>query len=139
MWQMMLCTGIAALILEIFVPSFFFLNFAAAGFICTILAYYVHSFSTMMIIFCVLSLLLLLILRPILLKLQCNIKQRTGMEEKYIGKTAVAASDIDKTKGIVSIYDERWQAKNIDDDKILAGSNVKITGYDSIVLLVKKL
>ncbi len=139
MWQIMLCVAIFSLILEIFVPAFFFLNFAIAGFICTIIACFVHSFNILIGIFSVLSLLMLLILRPIFLKMQNKIKQKTGMEEKYVGKTALVADDIDKTKGVISIYDERWQARNINEGTILKGKTVEIVGYESIIMKVKEI
>ena len=137
MWQIMLCVAVISLILEMCFPTAFFLNFSIAGFICAILACYIHSHTTIIIVFCVLSLLLLLLLRPVILKMQNNIKQKTGMDEKYVGKTAVVIEDIDKSKGIISIYDERWQARNIDDGVIPAGSTIEIVGHESIIMKVK--
>ncbi len=138
MWQIMLCVGVISLILEIFMPTAFFLNFSIAGFVCAILAFFVHSFSIVIITFCVLSLLLLLVLRPIILGFQKSINQKTGMDEKYVGKTAVVTEDIDKTKGLISIYDERWQARNVEEGVIPAGSTIEIVGYDSIIMKVKR-
>ena len=138
MWQIMLCVAVVALIVEIFTPTLFFLNFSIAGFICAILAYFAHNTVLVITAFCILSLLLLLVLRPVLLKMQNQIKQNTGMEEKYVGKTAKVTEDIDKTKGKISIYDELWQARNIEEGIIPAGSIVEITGYQSIILQVKK-
>lgn len=137
MWQIMLCVAVVSLILEMFIPSAFFLNFSIAGFICAILACYVHSTTVVIIVFCVLSLLLLLILRPIIIGMQKGIEQKTGMDEKYVGKTAVVIEDIDKTRGIISMYDERWQARNVDDGIIPAGSTVEIVGHESIIMKVK--
>ncbi len=139
MWQIMLCVAIFSLILEIFVPTFFFLNFAIAGFFCTVLACFVQNISILVGVFSLLSLLLLFVLRPVLLKMQNKIKQKTGMEEKYVGKTAKVVEDIDKTKGTISIYDERWQARNISDNVIPKGATVEIVGYESIIMKVKEI
>jgi len=60
------------------------------------------------------------------------------MEAKYVGKTAKVIEDIDKDKGAISIYDERWQARSIDEGIIETGSIVKIESYESIIMYVRK-
>lgn len=139
MWQICLTIGIMFLILEIFVPSYFFLNLAIAAFICAILpVYFEISLSLLVIIFCVLSLALILVLRPLLTKKDNSKHLKTGLEAKYVGKTAKVVEEITKQKGVISIYDERWQARNVDDGTIEIGEQAEIVGYDSIVMKVKK-
>ena len=60
------------------------------------------------------------------------------MESKYVGKTAKATEDITKNSGAITIYDERWQARNIDEGTIEKGSNVEIVSYESIVMNVRR-
>jgi len=138
MWQIITGIGICCLILEIFVPSLFFLNFAIAAFICAIISVFYQSIIGLLVIFCILSLVLIAGIRPIFLNGKKNKDLQTGMEGKYIGKTARAVENIDKNNGIITIYDERWQARNIEDGTIEAGQTVEITGYDSIIMQVKK-
>ena len=67
------------------------------------------------------------------------IAEKTGIEEKYVGKTARAVENIDKNNGVITIYDERWQARNIENETIEAGQTVEIVGYDSLIMKIKKI
>ena len=139
MWQILLCVGLAFIILEMFTPTMFFLNFAIAAFICALLSLITTNIVFLTIVFSLLSIVLIFTLRPLLMKNLQNKKLSTGMESKYIGKTAKVVENIDKEKGTISIYDERWQARNIEDGTIEAGQSVEIVSYESIVMYVKKI
>jgi len=139
MWQFILCIGILFLLFEIFIPSVFFVNFALSAFICAILSLFVDNISILLIVFSVLSVLLLLTLRPYFLRKNSQKDTQSGIEAKYVGKIAKAVENIDKNQGAISIYDERWQARNINDDLIEAGQNVEIIDYKSIVMYVKRI
>ena len=76
-------------------------------------------------------------LRPILLK-KYSKETETGINDKYIGKTAKAIEDISAQGGAISIYDERWNALT-EGEIIPAGSEVKIVRNDSLVMYVEKL
>jgi len=138
MWQTILGIGIIFLLFEIFVPSMFFLNFALSAFICAIISYFYHNIIVLIILFCMLSLIFIFSLRPIFLKKIQDNGEKTGLEEKYIGKIAKVIEPIDKTKGVISIYDERWQARNIDDFEIEINEKVEIISNDSLIFKVKK-
>ena len=138
MWQILLCVGFLFLIFEIFTPTMFFLNFALSAFVCALLSVFVQNVTILSVVFCILSIILIFLLRPILMKNLKNKQLQTGMESKYIGQTAKVIEEIDKTKGVISIYDERWQARNIDDGVISTGENVEIISYKSIIMYVKK-
>ena len=47
--------------------------------------------------------------------------------------------NIDKNNGVITIYDERWQARNIENETIEAGQTVEIVGYDSLIMKIKKI
>lgn len=138
MWQIILGIGIVFLLMEIFVPSMFFLNFALAAFVCALVSYFCQNIILLILLFCVLSFVFIYTLRPLFLNKNKK-EEKTGMEEKYVGKTAKAAEQIDKNKGAISIYDERWQARTTDDTTIEIDEIVKITGYDSLIMKVKKI
>ena len=139
MWQIILCVGFAFLILEMFTPSMFFLNFAIAAFICALLSLLTSNLTILIVTFSILSVVLMFTLRPLLMKKAEDKKLNTGMESKYVGKIAKAIEDIDKNKGAISIYDERWQARNVGDGVIEAGAQVEIVSYDSLIIQVRKL
>ena len=142
MWQLFLVCliiGFLFLILEMFTPSLFFLNFAVAAFICALLSFLIQDVFWLVIIFSVLSVVLIFTLRPLLMKNRNNNDTKTGMESKYVGKSAVVIDEIDSNKGAISIYDERWQARNIEEGVIPVDANVEIVGYDSLIMKVKEI
>lgn len=138
MWAVILCFSCVFLILEMMIPGIFFLNFALAGLITAGLSLFIGNLIVLTVLFSVLSLISMYTLRPLLLKSEENRKQQSGIEAKYIGKIAKVAERIDKNAGVLSIYDERWQARTRTDEILEAGDDAKITGYESIVMYVEK-
>lgn len=137
LWQIYAITGLLFLILEMAVPSMFFLNLAVAGFITAVVSVFVTSWIYLIIIFTVLSILSIVLLRPLLLRKSTK-EQQTGMEGKYIGKVVKVIEPVDKYNGAITIYDERWEARTDSDEQIPVGSEVKIIKYDSLILTVER-
>lgn len=139
LWEIYAISGLAFLILEMVVPSMFFLNLAFAGFITAIIALFIKSWIVLTFIFVVLSILAILLLRPILVKQKEAKEKETGMEGKYIGQIVKVIEPITKYSGAITIYDERWEARVESDETIPAGSEVKIIKNESLVLTVEKI
>ena len=137
MWQLMLIIGFAFIILEMFTPVMFFLNFAVAAFITSLISIFIIDINTLMTVFIAISLLLLFFVRPLFIKKRTK-EQTTGMDNKYIGKTAKVIETITSTSGAISIYDERWEARCEDGKEIPVGESVKIIKYDSLIMSVKE-
>lgn len=137
-WQIFVFAGIIFLIIEIFTPVLFFLNFAIACFITAIFALYITDWNILVPCFVALSAIFLFFLRPFLLKSRNNNNQKTGVEEKYIGKIAKVTEKITSNSGVVSIYNERWEARTNNGEEIPADSDVKIIRNESLVLYVEK-
>ncbi len=138
MWQFLLILGAAFLILEMFTPVMFFLNFAIAAFLTAMISIFVQSIYPIMLIFVGTSLALLLFVRPLLIRNKTNNEQVTGMKSKYVGKTAKVIETVTKTSGTITIYDERWEARCLTDGEIPAGEIVKIKDYDSLIMFVER-
>lgn len=138
LWEIFAIAGLICLILEMVVPSMFFLNLAVAGFITAIIAVYLTSWIALSIIFIFLSILSILFLRPVLLRNKKTKEQETGIEGKYIGKEAKVIDTITKTSGAISIYDERWEARILGDEEIPTGSMAKIIKNESLIMFVEK-
>ncbi len=134
-WQILAGIGLIFLILEMTVPTMFFLNFAVAAFITAVCSIYIFNWTALIIIFVVLSLVSLLFLRPLLVK-KTHKSQETGIAAKYIGKTAKVIETITPNSGVISIYDERWEARA--DHEIPAGCEVEIERNESLVMYVKE-
>lgn len=139
LWEIYAISGLAFLILEMVVPSMFFLNLAFAGFITAIIALFIKSWIVLTFIFVILSILAILLLRPILIKQKEAKEKETGMEGKYIGQIVKVIEPITKYSGAITIYDERWEARVESDETIPAGSEVKIIKNESLVLTVEKI
>lgn len=137
MWQLLVILGLVFLVLEMFTPMLFFLNFAIASFITAIASFIITDINILMLIFVVLSLLLLWFLRPLLIKSKNQKNSKTGMENKYIGQTAKVIEEVTSDSGVISIYDERWNARSINNEIIPIGSIVEIVKHESLIMSVK--
>ena len=137
LWELLGIIGIAFLIFEIFTPSMFFLNFALSAFICAGLSLYITTPIVLVVIFVVFSFISFLFLRPILVKKFVRNKE-TGLNSKYIGKTAKVEEEITCNTGVISIYGERWEARAEGDLTIPQGANVKIVRNESIIMYVEQ-
>lgn len=135
MWQIFAVVGLICLILEMTIPTMFFLNFAVAAFITAACSIYIYEVTALIIIFATVSLISLLFLRPLLVK-KTHKSQETGIAAKYIGKTAKVIDTITPEKGAISIYDERWEARA--DHEIPTGKEVIIERNESLVMYVKE-
>ncbi|MDR1167790.1 MAG: NfeD family protein [Heliobacteriaceae bacterium] len=137
LWEFFAIAGIVFLILEMAVPSIFFLNLALAGFLTAVISLLISDFTALIVIFVALSLLSIFILRPILIKNKTK-TEKTGLEAKYIGHSAKVINTVTGTSGAISIYDERWEARTENNEEIPSGCGVKILRNDSLVMYVTK-
>ena len=136
MWLLLLVASIVFLILEMFTPTLFFINLAAA--ISAIFAYLGFSYLVVTFVFLIVSIVAIWFVRPILLKQINEKKQSTGLDDKYIGKVAKVVKEVSKTDGRVAIYGEEWQAVT-EGENIPTGAEVKILSNDSIIFKVEKI
>ena len=137
LWQLLSIIGIVFLILEIFTPSMFFLNFSLAAFICAGVSVWIKNPFALTVIFFVLSFASFAFLRPVIMK-KFSKETETGVNSKYIGKTLKTDTDITDNSGVINIYGERWEARSINEDIIEAGNNVKIVKNESLIMFVEK-
>lgn len=96
LWEIFAIAGLVFIILEMIVPSMFFLNLAAAGFITAIVAVWIANWIILTILFVILSILSVLFLRPILIKNRADKEKETGMQGKYIGKIVKVIEPVGK-------------------------------------------
>lgn len=137
LWQILSIIGIVFVILEIFTPSMFFLNFALAGFICALISLVFKNVYGITVLFFVFSFVSFVFLRPIIMK-KFSKETETGLNSKYIGKVVKAEEDISDSQGVINIYGERWEARSDNGEFIPKGSDVKIVRNESIIMYVSK-
>ena len=135
-WQIWCIAGLVLIIIEIFTPAMFFMNLGIACFAAGAVAFCGYSFLWQVILFGIFSAILLIWLRPFLMKNLRSNKVETV--EMYIGKTANVVEKVTKQKGRISLFGEEWQAKSINDEEFEVGSEVRIVKNDSIVMFVEK-
>lgn len=136
LWEFLVICGIGFIILELFTPSMFFLNFAVAAFVTAVVSLFTARMITLVLIFFVLSFLSFVFLRPLLLK-KMSKETETGVNDKYIGKKVKVIEEVSGNNGAISIYDERWNARTEDGSVIPAGEEVEIVRNDSLIMYVK--
>lgn len=136
LWEFIIICGIVFIILELFVPSMFFLNFALAAFVTALASLYTTKLLTLVLVFFVFSFLSFAFLRPLLLKRKSK-EIETGVNDKYIGKKAKVIEEVSGDNGVVSIYDERWNARTEDGAVVPVGKEVEIVRIDSLIMYVK--
>ena len=136
LWEFIVICGIIFIILELFVPSMFFLNFAFAAFITALASLITTKTLSLVLVFFVFSFLSFAFLRPLLLKRKGK-DIETGINDKYIGKRAKVIEDVSCDNGVISIYDERWNARTQDGSVIPSGNEVEIVKNESLIMYVK--
>ena len=137
-WQLLLIAGTLFLIIEMFTPIVFFLNFAIACFVTAAVALSVVDWNVLIPVFVAFSAIFLIFLRPLLIRARTN-AQKTGVESKYIGNIAKVVQTVTSSSGVVSIYDERWTARSLNGAEIPVGAEVKIVKNESLMLFVEKI
>ena len=138
-WMIYIIIAVIAIIVEILVPTLFCLNFAFAGIVTAIISIFWGSTYSLILIFLGLSVLSIAFVKPVLSKILK--KQETAdFNAQYIGKVVKCIEPISMTKGAITIYDERWEARTeFDGEEIPVDSDVKIIKNDSLILFVEKI
>lgn len=139
-WQIFLVVAIVAFVLEMFTPAMFFLSIAVAALITAIAALWYTDIHGLIITCSVLSVLILLVIRPMMKKFMHEMPKSVDFNSEYIGKIVKVTEEITNAGGAIAVYGERWDARlaNPDAEPIPAGAEVKIVRNESIVLYVEK-
>ena len=136
LWKVFLTLGFILLILELIMPTTFFLSLAIGSFATGILAIFVHTYNILVPVFVVVSIASLLLFRPFL-RDNIKSKEESGVEEKYIGKTAKVTEKV--TKDVTNKVTKEVTEKNtLDIAKKLKESGVSIEIIESTTGLSKE-
>ena len=125
---------------ELVCPVFFLFWFSVGALVALLLSLVVPSITVQIIVFLVVSVLLLIFMKPLTNKLFKN-KQKDELNVNgIIGKTAVVLKEIDNLKGTgeVKIGSEVWRAVSEEDSKIIPqDAKVNILKIDGVKVIVK--
>ena len=130
--------GIIFLIGELLSGGFYLLSIGLGAIAAAILNYLQFSITLQIIAFILITVIFILISRPLYKKLNKNTIDKKANTERLIGLKAKVTEDIDSHKiGNINVNGEVWKA--ISDEKISKGETVEITEIEGVKLKVKKL
>ena len=71
--------------------------------------------------------------------LKSSKEKETGIKSEYIGQIAKVVKPVNKFAGVITIYEERWEARVENDDEIPVGEEVRIVKNDSLIMYVERI
>lgn len=128
------------LIVEILTMGLTTIWFAAGALVAIIAAAIGFSLPVQVIIFLVVSVVTLILTRPLVMKYFNKDRTRTNAD-RLIGQQAVVLEEIDTlhAKGLVEVSGQQWSARTKDLDAIIPeGSIVLVEAIQGVKLIVKK-
>lgn len=137
-WLILLVVLLGIELATMGLTTIWFAGGALAAFLSTLLG---ASPTVQRTIFVVLSLVLLIITRPLALRYMKGGHEKTNVES-LIGKIAVVSSEINNLAGTgeVKIGDITWMVRSRDDRQIIpAGSKVRICAIEGVKLMVEEI
>lgn len=126
-----------SLFAEILTAQLVSIWFVVGGIIALIVSLFTYSFALQIIVFFIVSLFMMILIRP-LIKNVMNFKtQRTNLD-RLIGKTAVVTENIDNElgEGLVNVEGITWSARSRDGNLIRKGETVEIDYISGVKLIV---
>lgn len=131
---------VVLLIIEIFTMGLTTIWFAGGAIVAFVLAFVEFSLPVQIIAFLLISILLLVLTRPIAIKFFNQERQKTNADS-LIGQKAIVLETIDTLHGTgrVEVNGMEWSAKVEDVTPVIeAGTVVSIEGIQGVKLIVKK-
>jgi membrane protein implicated in regulation of membrane protease activity len=134
-----LIIGVALIILEIFTPSFFAASLAIGAFAAALAAFFGLGLAWQMGVFSVVGLASVFFVRPLMTKYLYAVDDVRTNADALIGRngTILKAIENDIAYGRVAIDGDEWQCKSATNLPIAAGTKVKVTERESIILTVE--
>lgn len=127
---MLICEGLTTQLVSIW----FVIGAAAAAVTCL----FTDSILIQSVVFIVVSLLALVITRP-LVKKYVNTKKEPTNSDRLIDRVGIVTLDINNKlgQGQVNVDGKIWSAKSAGENEIKAGANVRITAIEGVKLIVE--
>lgn len=139
-WMIYTIIAIIFIIVEIFFPTMFCINFAFAALVTALISLIWGGVVELLAIFVILSTISLFFVKPLLTKYLPQKDHKVDFDGQYKGKIVKVIETVTKTSGAVTIYEERWEARltQNETEEIPSGSEAKIVTNDSTILYVEK-
>lgn len=130
---------VALLVVEIVTLGLTTVWFALGALAAFLAAYVGFGVLVQVIVFLIVSIILLILTRPIAVKFFNQERERTNAES-LIGQKAVVKEEINTLRGVgkVEVNGMEWSAKADESDVIEAGTVILIKGIQGVKLIVEK-
>lgn len=134
-----LVVAVIMAVVEAFTVQLVSVWFAVGAVAGCITAIFTDNVSIQLIVFVAVSLVAMLITRPLVKRIKVKKAEATN-SDKYIGKTAVVIEAIDNAaaKGQVKVGSTTWSARSVDGKQIEAGASVTVVAIEGVKLMVKE-
>jgi len=140
LWHLWIIAGVVFLIFEMFAPTLFMASLGLGCFASAAIACIGGEIFVQGAVFAVVSIVLIILIRPYVKK-SINNKPHldTGMSQ-YIGKTAKVLNKINNAEdtGRIRIFDEEWVARSFNNDVIEVNEIVIIKKIEGLIIFVEK-
>jgi len=126
---------------ELICPVFFLFWFSVGALVALLLSLVVSNWAIQVIVFLVVSVILLIFMKPLTNKLFKNKEKDELNTNGIIGKTAVVVKEIDNIKGTgeAKVGSELWRAVSDDDSKVIPqDAKVTVLKIDGVKIIVKE-
>lgn len=145
-WLFWFVCGIVFIILEIFTEGFFIGLIGVSSLFTGLLALLTkninstYSILIQSVFFIIVLSLLIIFLRPILLKFVFSKKNRSSGVSALVGKISLVTENINnlENRGYIKINGDHWKARSIDNTEIIKGEKIIVEKIDGNTLYVKK-
>ncbi len=128
--------GIFFIIAELLTGGFFLLSLGLGSFLAAILNYFNYDIQVQIIGFIILTIIFIILSRPLYNRLNKNIPDKKSNTERLIGLNGKVTEDINPHKsGFIKVKGEIWKA--ISEENISKGETVEILKIDGVKLVVK--
>lgn len=137
-WAIWIVAGVVLCIAEMFTPGFFLASCGIGAIGAGIIAACRLSLAWQLVIFCVVTVLAFVLLRPLLKRFHQDDGEATGVDA-LVGKEALVLQDIDnlKNQGRIKVGGEDWKALSVDDSTFAKGTTVIVDHISGVTAYVK--
>ncbi len=128
----------AFLFLELMMTDVIFLNLAIASAITGGVLLVSASIPVIISAFAISLVGSFLFIRPKVINYERKRKLQKQLKVKYLGKIAQVVEKTDSNSGLLTIDNERWQARTLKNETIESGESAKITNCKNIIMYVER-
>ena len=128
---------VALLVIEIATLGLTTIWFAAGALVAFLAAYIGFGVPVQVIIFLAVSIILLILTRPIAIKYFNQERQKTNAES-LIGQKAIVIEEVNPLQATGKVNGMEWSAKTEESDRIEVSTVVSIKGIQGVKLIVEK-